>query len=234
MAEEMVVYGAESASVKLVGRNTYRVSTAVGTANLKRDVDFGVIPGTKKPSLYKAGAEKLCLSYGLLTHMELVDKIEDAEKPFFMYTFKCSLVKIAADGREYVFSTAYGSANTAERRNGRNSPYDAANATLKMAQKRALVSAAISLSGLSDMFTQDMDNEDYTEAVEKKELTADAPITGKQQKALFAVGAQHGKSREDVLAIIKAAGFSKANPMKQSDYDKIFEAVIADGESEEK
>ena len=32
---------------------------------LERDVDFGVIPGTKSPSLLKAGAEKICMAYGL-------------------------------------------------------------------------------------------------------------------------------------------------------------------------
>lgn len=37
---------------------------------LKEDVDYGVIPGTPKPTLLKPGAQTLCLLFGLVPHFE--------------------------------------------------------------------------------------------------------------------------------------------------------------------
>jgi hypothetical protein len=54
--------------------------------------DFGVIPGTEKPTLLKPGAEKIAKILGLSEHYELVDSTEDWTKPFFNYHFKCKLV----------------------------------------------------------------------------------------------------------------------------------------------
>jgi len=59
--------------------------------------DFGKIPGAKKPSLWKPGAEKLCNLFGLIPRYEEVKVIEDwtgelhATEPFFYYRVKCSL-----------------------------------------------------------------------------------------------------------------------------------------------
>ncbi len=36
----------------------YKVMVAFVKAQMKRDIDYGVIPGTKKPTLLKPGAEK--------------------------------------------------------------------------------------------------------------------------------------------------------------------------------
>ena len=79
----------------------YMIPIAEGVAmELERGNDFGVIPGTKKPSLYKAGAEKICMSLGLSQQYELVSHIEDPENGFFSYTVRCALVKIV-NGQEY-------------------------------------------------------------------------------------------------------------------------------------
>ena len=82
--------------------------------------------------------------YGLMQRYSIESKIEkqDDKSPFFFYTVKCELVKVA-NGIEYIFTSGFGSANTSEKRNGFNSAYDAANGTLKMAIKRSLVSAAL-------------------------------------------------------------------------------------------
>ena len=57
MENEMTIYEAERAVAKVSGTG-YKVKTPFGTAALERDVDFGVIPGTKSPSLFKSGAER--------------------------------------------------------------------------------------------------------------------------------------------------------------------------------
>ncbi len=37
----------------------YKVMVAFVKAQMQKDIDYGVIPGTKKPTLLKPGAEKL-------------------------------------------------------------------------------------------------------------------------------------------------------------------------------
>lgn len=57
---------------------------------MKQDVHFGVIPGTDKPSLYKPGAEKICLTFRLAAkfHVESRD-LPDGHRE---YTVRCTLV----------------------------------------------------------------------------------------------------------------------------------------------
>lgn len=59
---------------------------------LKKDLDFGEIPGTNKPTLYKAGAEKLRFVYGLGIEIECIDKVLDLDRPFIKYTYRCTIV----------------------------------------------------------------------------------------------------------------------------------------------
>lgn len=63
-------------------------------ANMVEGQDYGVIPGTKKPTLLKPGAEKIAKLLGLADHYEIVDRQEDWDKPFFRYLVKCNLVAI--------------------------------------------------------------------------------------------------------------------------------------------
>ena len=65
------------ASIAPKGKN-YLVTAnpALPPVKLERDVDFGVIPKTTKPSLYKPGAEKIALAYGLTQHYTIESKIE--------------------------------------------------------------------------------------------------------------------------------------------------------------
>ena len=44
---------------------------------LKEGEDFGIIPGTPKPTLLKPGADKLCELYGLADSYRILDKVED-------------------------------------------------------------------------------------------------------------------------------------------------------------
>jgi len=59
---------------------------------LKKDLDFGEIPGTNKPTLYKAGAEKLRFVYGFGVEMSLVKEVMDLDRPFIKYTYRCTIV----------------------------------------------------------------------------------------------------------------------------------------------
>lgn len=196
---------------------------------LKRNTDFGVIPGTKQPSLFKAGAQKIANAFGLLQRFVVESAIEDPTTPVFFYRVRCDLIKIAQDGTEYIFTSGHGSANTMERRNGRNSAWDSANATLKMAEKRSLVAAVLSVSGLSDMFTQDMENEDFI----NQEVKVDSPddvITSKQMKYLFTVASSAGLNTDQAKAIIAEHGYKSSKDIKKSDYDSILEEIRSKGD----
>ena len=56
--------------------------------------DWGVIPGTSKPTLLKPGAEKIAKLLGLADQYEIIDRQEDWTKPFFRYLIKCLLVSV--------------------------------------------------------------------------------------------------------------------------------------------
>jgi hypothetical protein len=199
--------------------------------NLTRDTDFGVIEGTKKPSLYKPGAEKICLTYGLMQRYFTESAIEDynAEIPFFMYRIRCDLVA-NVNGQEQVICSSNGSANTREKRNGRALPWDTANSSLKMAQKRALVGAAISVSGISDMFAQDIENEDFMSGSKTMVESADPEsfITKKQVTRLYAVGTAAGKNAKEVKDLLAAKGYGSTKEIQQKDYDAVI-ALIQEG-----
>jgi hypothetical protein len=64
---------------------------------LRRDVDYGQIPGTDKLTLLKPGAEKLTTFFGLSTRFQVIERIEDWTgarhdgEPFFYYLYRCQL-----------------------------------------------------------------------------------------------------------------------------------------------
>ena len=66
---------------------------------LRVGVDVATIPGCPKPSLMKAGAEKLSKFFGLSPSFELVSKIEDwtgnehGGQPLFNYTYRATLYR---------------------------------------------------------------------------------------------------------------------------------------------
>ena len=74
--------------------------TQVAQTLMVRNIDFGVIPGTKsKPVLLKAGAERLCTVFGMSPEICEEQITEDWTgeqhngEPFFYYRYKCRLTK---------------------------------------------------------------------------------------------------------------------------------------------
>lgn len=60
--------------------------------NLIAGSDFGIIPGTQKPTLLKPGAEKIAKLLNLADQYEILDKKEDWSAGFFHYIVKCRLI----------------------------------------------------------------------------------------------------------------------------------------------
>lgn len=232
MEQQVTIYEPQKA-VAVAHRGNYLVNIGNRDLELKRGVDFDN-PDTKngkkafnQPILLKAGAEKLAFGFGLCQRYTIESKIEqhDENGMFFYYLVRCDLVKPNEWG-ETVLSNSYGSANTAEKRNGFNSAADAANSTLKMAQKRALVGAALAISGLSDMFTQDIENETFMKSADDivKE-TPDSPVTTKQIRRLYAIAAEHGMNQQQAKQKLAAMGYTSTKDIKQKDYDAVCDAL---------
>jgi hypothetical protein len=79
------------------------------------DVDYGTIPGTPKPTLYKPGAEKLCQAYGLAADFAPIRTVGDGlTEPALAYQMRCDLHLGSLQG--VVVAVGNGSANSWERK----------------------------------------------------------------------------------------------------------------------
>lgn len=148
-------------------------------SQLKKDHDYGVIPGTKKATLYKPGAEKIVTLLGIFPDYEILEKVTEYKENLFAYTIKCKLFhgqQQAGEGLGHCNSweTKYKYENVTEeslpnnidksllqtKKNdyGRTTyriEKDActiANTILKMAKKRAFIDAVVTIASLSDIF----------------------------------------------------------------------------------
>ncbi len=117
-------------------------------------VDYGVIPGTSKPTLLQPGAEKILIIFGLHAKTELVDKIVDYDRQFCLYTIKVIVVNNAG----IVIGEGLGSSNNREKGKAGQDFYTLLNTCLKIAEKRAKVSAVKGIAALSNVFTQDIED----------------------------------------------------------------------------
>jgi hypothetical protein len=86
-------------------------------AVLRKDVDFGVIPGTgTKPTLLKPGAEKLLQWFGFGHETEKVETERDADGARIGVTYRCTVTKAMPDGRTVTVATCEGYAGYDEDR----------------------------------------------------------------------------------------------------------------------
>ncbi|HEU5276803.1 MAG TPA: hypothetical protein VFU97_24315 [Xanthobacteraceae bacterium] len=76
-------------------------------------LDYGIIPGTEKPTLLQPGAQKLAELYGFAVSFDDVETIKDWDKPLFYFRKKCLLTS-RRDGR--FIGDGVGSCNSKEDR----------------------------------------------------------------------------------------------------------------------
>ena len=120
--------------------------------------DYGVIPGiASKPTLFKAGAEKLNAIFGLAPLVELTNRVEDWDGGFLSYEVKVTLVNKRTGNVE---AEGVGLCNSRERKYKNQDAANVANTILKMSKKRALIDATLSATRASGMFSQDIDDPD--------------------------------------------------------------------------
>ena len=129
----------------LLSKRSYFISQVL--PKLKENQDYYIIKGKK--SLAKGGAESLASIYGLTATFEKDrESLDMLGNTKGLVAFICTLTRfgvIVGQGR---------GSDTLER--NQNDP----NKTIKMTQKRAYVDAVIRSTGLSDIFTQDLEDMD--------------------------------------------------------------------------
>jgi len=193
---------------------------AVVQKTLKKDHDYGVIPGTgSKPTLLKPGAEKILMLMGLTSEYEVIEKVQDYDRGFFAFTVKCTLSKSDIKVTEGV-----GHANTREKRyiSGRQQDaYTLANTVLKMAKKRAQVDAVLTVASLSEIFTQDLEDQvddgfspstqsKKPQRSQKQKQQSNESATEAQRKKLYAVSKELDLNK-DAMTSIMAERYGKNN-----------------------
>ena len=184
--------------------NTFQ---AIVQQTLKKDHDYGIIPGVQKPTLLKPGGEKICMMFGVNPEYEFLAVQEDYKSEFFSYNMKCTLYKSGLPCAQGVGScnskekkyryinvdklpTGYmGSSEEFTDKYGR-SKYkientdicSIVNTILKMAKKRAFIDAVLQVASLSEVFTQDV--EDMKEFVSSEQSAAAGSMTVEQAGAI--------------------------------------------------
>lgn len=192
-------------------------------SQLLQNHDYGVIPGTPKPTLLKPGAEKILMLLGLRSEFDIVDSTRDFDKGFFQYQVKCKLYH-----GDMLVTEGLGSCNNRERKYIKMDPYTMDNTVLKMAKKRALVDAALLVGSLSDIFTQDLEDMDLSgEKVTGRKRYAtdqDGTISKAQAKRMFALA----KGDADIVRkVLEEYGYERSDQVKKIKYDEICTKIEA-------
>lgn len=179
--------------------------------------DYGVIPGTEKPSLLKPGAEKIDKILNLADTYEEMDKIEDWQKPLFYYKVKCQLKII---GTDIVISEGMGSCNSMESRYryrwafGSELPEYIDKSTLVQQKRHSKKTAR-------DYIMYRMENEDiYTQAntilkMAKKRAHIDASLSAGRLSDVFTQDLEHIMETVTPVREAKEERVAKAEPAKE-------------------
>lgn len=158
-------------------------------------LDYGTIPGTSKPTIYKAGCEKVGDALNLWPDYELVRSIEDFDRPLFHYVYRCTL---RLRGSNIAVASGIGSCNSMEKKyrftkDGREQSatytHTIVNTLDKMAQVRGMKQATLNF-GFSEYFTQDLEDIE-SEGDEAQKVVMPQPTHGDELPPDPAEAAHH-------------------------------------------
>ncbi len=182
-----------------------------------RDVHYGTIPGTPKPTLYKPGAEKIMVLFRLngkpvIEDLSTPDEIRyrvsvQVTHQVTRHEIGWGVGECSSNETKYKwigvkFPSDWDGTPEDRRREiwkqGKEKPYkvqqvrsniaDVANTVLKMAKKRALVDATLTCTAASDVFDQDI--EDLPEGLRPNVADNRAPMPQRASEKEAAVKAQ--------------------------------------------
>lgn len=124
-----------------------------------------------KPSLFKPGAEKITGMLGMTTHFPSLRQYEEAmlnQSEFSTIVMRCEL----RDAQGRVVAEGVGARNLSQ-------DYGDVNKSLKMVEKSAHIDATLRLAGLSEVFTQDLEDKPMVDEAPSPPLqpSASTPAT---------------------------------------------------------
>ncbi len=188
MGNEVMVYEGQMALTAPQIKAQKHLIQEVIKAVMKPDTHYGVIPGTKKNTLYKAGSEAIlttfriavdpvvedlstadCYRYrvtarGVLPSGEIVGSgIGEASTDEEKYRWRSAVCKeefdaTPEDRRRTKWNKGYGDKPAYSVNQIRTNPADLANTVLKMAKKRAQIDLTLTATAASDVFEQDLED----------------------------------------------------------------------------
>jgi len=170
---------------------------------MKRDTHYGTIPGTPKPTLYKPGAEVLCVTFRIAQEYQIADLCDQFTARFRITCIgrhqvtgivlgegvgECSSAEEKYKWRAAVCTEEFDltpdhmrrikfakyKGNVEKKTQVRTEAADLSNTVLKMACKRAMIAMTLNVTAASDIFTQDI--EDLPEELRSHEA-AGIPLT---------------------------------------------------------
>ncbi|PIB39828.1 hypothetical protein AOA59_29620 [Pseudomonas sp. 2822-15] len=226
---------------------------------MKRETHYGTIPGTQKPTLYKPGAEVLCVTFRVaqeyriedlsgpgvaryrvtcvgrhqMTGVALGEGVGECSSSEEKYKWRGVICKAELDATPENLRRKkyYKNGNTADQI--RTEPADLANTILKMACKRAMIAMTLNVTAASDIFTQDI--EDLPEELRPQEQAQAQSQKAAQVHHDPALSAHWITQAEtaitpDALTEVWKAGVAVINDAKDTTaYDLFKAAVVACG-----
>ena len=203
MSNEIVIQEPKALTAGEIRAHVNRVQEVM-QAVMRKETHYGVIPGSKKPSLYKPGAEVLCATFRIApsyrvedmsngdsiryritavgTHQTsgvvLGEGIGECSSNEEKYKWRGAICPEEFEGtppdRRRVKFSKY-MGKVEKKQQVRTEPADIANTVLKMAAKRAQVAMTLNVTAASDCFTQDI--EDLPEHLRDTETPDEGPKT---------------------------------------------------------
>ena len=226
---------------------------------MKRETHYGTIPGTQKPTLYKPGAEVLCVTFRVaqeyriedlsgpavaryrvtcvgrhqMTGVALGEGVGECSSSEEKYKWRGVICKAELDATPEKLRRKkyYKNGNTADQI--RTEPADLANTILKMACKRAMIAMTLNVTAASDIFTQDI--EDLPEELRPQEQAQAQSQKAAQvphDPALSAhwIAQAEAATAPDALTDVWKAGVAVINDAKDTTaYDLFKASVVACG-----
>lgn len=254
MPANALVHDAGRMSVSDVVRHV-TVVQEVMQAVMKRDVHYGVIPGAgDKPTLYKQGAEVLCLAFKIGDKYQIED-LSTADVSRYRVTCmgihqptgmvlgegvgECSSAEEKYKWRKAVCREEFEEtpANLRRVKFGRKSgghytvdqvrteSADVANTILKMASKRAKIAMTLNVTAASDMFSQDLEDLDATL---REHLTEDDRSAAVNNERAEWVAKAAAAPNLDALNIVMKGGVKVFQASRDKDGYAMFAKAVQD------
>jgi len=208
MSEEIEVYGQKPLTVQEVMAHIKLLQEVLEKV-MKKGQHYDTIPGTSKPTLLKPGAEKILATFRLGVD-PIVEDLSSGD--ILRYRVKCNIKtfngifvgagvgEASSEEEKYKWRSIVSEKEweatpenlrrikyTRDKNHPtiqqiRTNSYDIANTILKMAKKRAMVDATLTVTAASDIFTQDI--EDMPEEIITGESKESNPESKQKPKVI--------------------------------------------------